>query len=448
MSHGNIGEEATDTTSRALNPPTLIHHRPGRVTLKVLKGPGAGRQLTVDRMRIVVGRSRSADVVIDHPSVSGAHFELRLEPQGVELRDLQSTNGTWLGPTRVFHAAVGLDTAITLGECQVALSGVDDIEVRISTSDRLGEMYGRSVTMRELFALLAKLAKTPLDVLITGESGTGKDLAARALHECSSRALGPFTVLDCGAQGRTLIEGILFGYRRGSFTGAEEDRPGLIESAHGGTLFIDEVGEIPLDLQVKLLRALDRREVTRIGDTHPRKVDFRVIAATNRNLVRMVADGRFREDLFFRLSKAPVEMPALRARGSDVVELAERFLEEVGQARGMVLRLSEQTKRDLVSHPWRGNVRELRNYVERHGYLTEGHEVELKLTPELEDASAVPERLLTLPYQKAHEELDRAYIGKVLIETNGNVSMAAKRLGMDRGTLRAKLRILGLRSDE
>jgi transcriptional regulator with PAS, ATPase and Fis domain len=446
--HPSITEDTTAATRRTLEAPTLPHHRPGRVTLRVLKGPGAGQHMTVDRTRVVVGRSRTADIIIDHPSVSGAHFELRLESGGIELRDLQSTNGTWLGPARVYHAAVALDTAITLGECQVVLASVDDVEVRVSTSDRLGEMYGRSEVMREMFALLAKLAHTPLDVLITGETGTGKELAARAIHQCSSRSPGPWTVLDCSTQGRTLIEAVLFGYRRGAFTGADADRPGLIEAAHKGTLFIDEVGELPLELQVKLLRALDRREVTRIGETQPRRVDIRVVAATNRNLVRMVADGQFREDLFFRLSKAQVELPPLRTRDRDAVELAERFLDDVAQARGIELHLSEKTKRELLSHRWPGNVRELKNYVERDGHLADGPEVVLKLTPAVGDASGGMERLLSLSYQQAHEELDRAYLGKVLTETGGNLSLAAKRLGIDRGTLRTKLKVLGLRADE
>jgi transcriptional regulator with PAS, ATPase and Fis domain len=444
----SLSKDQTATTYRTPDSPTLPHHRPGRITLEVLKGPGVGQQMTVERTRVVVGRSRTADIVIDHPSVSGVHFELRLESGRIELRDMQSTNGTWLGPTRVYHAAIGPDAAITVGECQVALTRVDDVEVRVSASDRLGEMYGRSEIMRETFAMLTKLAHTPLDVLITGETGTGKELAARALHQCSSRSTGPWTVLDCSTQGQTLIEAVLFGYRRGAFTGADADRPGLIEAAHRGTLFIDEVGELPPELQVKLLRALDRREVTRIGETQPRKVDIRVVAATNRNLARMVADGQFREDLFFRLSKAPVELPPLRLRGRDVVELAERFLAEVAQARGVELRLSDKTRRELLKHRWPGNVRELKNYVERDGYLAEGAEVVLKLTPAVGGSGGGLERLLSLDYQQAHDELDRAYLGKVITETAGNLSMAAKRLGIDRGTLRAKLKALGLRADD
>lgn len=446
--HTSTTDDATATTRRALELATLPHHRPGRITLRVLKGPGAGQQMTVDRTRVVVGRSRTADIVIDHPSVSGAHFELRLEAGRIDLRDMQSTNGTWLGPARVYHAAIGLDTAITVGECQVALARVDDVEVQVSTNARLCEMYGRSEAMRETFAHLAKLASTPLDVLITGETGTGKELAARAIHQCSSRATGPWTVLDCSTQGRTLIEAVLFGYRRGAFTGADADRPGLIEAANKGTLFIDEVGELPLELQVKLLRALDRREVTRIGETQPRRVDIRVVAATNRNLVRMVADGQFREDLFFRLSKAQVELPPLRTRGDDVVELAERFLDEVAQARGVELHLSEKTKRELLSYRWPGNVRELKNHVERDGYLADGAEVEIELTPAVGGASGGMEWLLSLPYPRAREELDRAYFGMVLAETGGNLSLAAKRLGIDRGTLRTRLKVLGLRADE
>ena len=237
--------------------------------------------------------------------------------------------------------------------------------------DRLGEMFGRSPAMREIFARSVKLARTPLDVLVTGETGTGKDLAARALHAASSRAKGPWVVLDCGTQGRALIEAVLFGYRRGAFTGADSDRAGFVEAAHGGTLFIDEVGELPLDLQVRLLRVLDRREVTRIGETHQRTVDIRVVAATNRDLVQMVAEGKFREDLFFRLAKARVELPPLREREDDAVFLAERFLEQIAQERGVELRLSDEARAQVASYRWPGNVRELFHAIEREAYMAD-----------------------------------------------------------------------------
>ena len=426
------------------NTPPLTWRRPGRISLTVIKGPGVGQRLTVDRTRVVIGRSRTADVVISHPSVSGAHFELRLQDEGIELRDLESTNGTWLGSSRVHHATVWPRTTIRAGECQIALSSVEDVEVPVSAENQLGEMYGRSPVMRELFASLSKLAATPLDVLVTGETGTGKELAAQALHQYSSRVHGPWVVLDCGTQGPTLIEAVLFGYRRGAFTGAEADRPGLIETAHGGTLFIDEVGELPLDLQVKLLRALDKREVTRIGETQPRKVDIRVVAATHRNLVEMVAKGAFREDLLFRLSQAQVEMPPLRSRSDDVVFLAERFLEGVARAQGTERRLSEESKRELLLHRWRGNVRELKNIVERDGYLADGPEVSIRLVPTVVTADSGLERLCGLRYQEMRDEVDRVYLARAMADADGKIAVAAKRIGVDRGTLRSRLKELGL----
>lgn len=439
-------DDAITATTHRSWAPRLTRRRPGKVTLNIIQGPGAGTEVEVDdTQRVVVGRSRTANVVLDHPSISGVHFELRLEANGVELRDLRSTNGTWLGHTRVYHAAVGPGTTITAGECQIGLSSVDDIEVPLYADDRLGEMIGRSDVMREIFARLVKLAGTPLDVLVTGQTGTGKDLAARALHAASDRAQGPWIVLDCGAQGRSLIEATLFGYKRGSFTGAETDRAGFIEAAHGGTLFIDEIGELPLDLQVRLLRALDRREVTRIGETRPRKADIRVVAATNRDLLRMVSEGKFREDLFFRLAKAHVEMPPLRTRGDDVVLLAEYFLGRVALARGVELRLSEAAREELRSHHWRGNVRELHNTIEREGYLTEKTEVDVHIIP-TEETSPGIESFFSLSYDDAHDALDRIYLRNVLEQTNGKLMPAAKMIGIDRGTLRSRLQELGMYS--
>jgi len=441
-------DDPTTLTHRGWVPPDLSSRRLGRVTLQVLEGPGVSHKIILgNTRRIVVGRSRTADVVIDHPSVSGAHFELRLEANGIELRDLKSTNGTWLGRTRVYHAAAGPGTVITAGECQLSLTAVDDIEVPVFADNRLGEMFGESETMRETFARLVKLAKTPLDVLVTGETGTGKELAARAIHAASDRAKGPWVILDCGTQGRSLIEAVLFGYRRGAFTGADEDRPGLIEAAHGGTLFIDELGELPFDLQVRLLRALDRREVTRIGETKPRKVDIRVVAATNRDLVRMVADGEFREDLFFRIAKSRVEMPPLRIREEDALLLAERFLEKVAKQRGLELRFSDEARETLGSYRWPGNVRELCSCVEREGFMADHSVVDVHITPSANTGDGI-EYLCSLPYQEAHDALDRAYISKVMKTTNGKILPAAELIGIDRGTLRSRLQELGLYSTE
>jgi DNA-binding NtrC family response regulator len=291
--------------------------------------------------------------------------------------------------------------------------------------------------MRQVYALLERGAEADVTVLVEGETGTGKELAARAVHEHSDRSSNPFQIVDCGAVSPTLIEAELFGHVRGSFTGADRDRPGAFELANQGTLFFDEIGELPLALQPKLLRALETREVRRIGGTTRIPVDVRFVAATNRNLADEVKRGRFREDLFYRLNVFRVVMPPLREHREDIPLLVKHFLEPLSDSP-----LSDDLLERMSQLDWPGNVRELRNAVERAVVLARGEKS--ARTPAGPGATAAGDEDGALPlevdasrpFKEVKAEVvarfERAYLDKVLERTRGNISAAAREAGIDR----------------
>jgi len=297
-------------------------------------------------------------------------------------------------------------------------------------------MLGHSKPMRELVALVERLAPSNATVLVSGESGVGKEGVARALHQLSPRSMGPFIDVNAGSIPPTLIEAELFGARKGAYTGADASRDGVFQAAHNGTLFLDEVGELPLESQAKLLRVLETHEVKMVGDTKARRVDVRVVAATNRDLEAEVRAGRFRRDLFFRLSVLPLTVPPLRQRMEDLPLLAESFLQRFATEGGRPKRLSAGGLKRLLAHSWSGNVRELRNVLERAALLAQGDDI----GPEdlyLDSSSSRP--LPSGPFMQAKravvEAFEKDYVSRVLEEQAGNVSQAAKTAGMDRKNL-------------
>jgi DNA-binding NtrC family response regulator len=332
-------------------------------------------------------------------------------------------------------------------------AGVNAEEIT-SRQERAG-LTGRSPAMIELYKEIARVAPSRSTVLIVGESGTGKELVARSIHKHSPRAARPFVPVNCGAFTETLLESELFGYVRGAFTGAASDRKGLWEEAEGGTLFLDEVGETSAAMQVKLLRALQDGEIRRVGSTRPVMTDARVVAATNRDLEREVKAGRFREDLFYRLSVVTLRVPPLRERRSDIPLLAERFLraasENAGRAR---LRLSEGALNRLVAYDWPGNVRELESAVEYAALHARGAEVAAEdLPPKLQTAEvrqAASRSPLAALYEDlpSLDELERRYLQHVLEATGGNRTRTAEILGIDRRTLYRMAERFQLKLDE
>jgi two-component system response regulator AtoC len=328
-------------------------------------------------------------------------------------------------------------------------------------------LIGHSSAMRQIFEIVAKVAESPSTILITGESGTGKELIARELHQGSSRRDKPLIKVNCAAIPKDLVESELFGYERGAFTGAVGSKPGRFELADGGTLFLDEIGEIPVEMQVKLLRALQESEFERVGGIKTLHVDVRLIAATNRDLQALIADGRFREDLFYRLAVVPISLPPLRDRREDIPLLVHHFIGKYDQRLGKrVERVDEEAMQMLLSYSWPGNIRELENLMERSVLFADGPII---LGSSLPDALRERSSGATVPIaavgplgaiaapsgasmkeivRHAQAELEKELISRALEETGGNVTRAAKRLQISRKSLQVKMKDLGLRGDE
>jgi len=313
-------------------------------------------------------------------------------------------------------------------------------------------MVGDSPAMKRVFVEVRKVAQYKTNVLITGESGTGKELVARAIHALSPRALGPFVAINCGAIPPSLLESELFGHRRGAFTDAVRDKRGMFEEADGGTLFLDEIGELPLELQVKLLRALQEGEIRPIGDNRPTPIDVRVVAATVRHLEAMVQQGRFREDLYYRLNVVPLALPELRRRKEDIPALVDHFVAVYGRKHGPAGMAVEEVSKDalerLVSYDWPGNIRELENTIERAMVLCESNVItadllEAKIRPSAQTgALALGDDDLSI--KKATRQVERRLIEKALEATGGNRTNAAKLLEISHRALLYKIKEYGL----
>ncbi len=369
--------------------------------------------------------------------MSGLHVELSHDDAGVRVRDLGSRNGTFIDGVRVADAWLTTQCKLRLGATEVLFSPAHgSIEVAASPTESFGPLKGSSVLMRELFAQLENYARTESTVLINGETGVGKELVAEAIALASPRKDGPLVVVDCGALAPTLVESELFGHEKGAFTGAGASREGVFERAKGGTVFLDEIGELSLELQPRLLRVLERREVQRLGGKAPIPVEVRILAATHRSLEEEVNKGRFRADLFYRLSVLRVEVPPLRARKEYIAPLISHF-------GGPGFQPSEAMIKRLVAHDWPGNVRELRNAVERLKANAEPLVNSAQLT-----STAQPVVSLTEPFLVQKERLvlafERQYAEALLKECAGNLAEAARRAGVSRMAVVKMLARLGL----
>jgi transcriptional regulator with GAF, ATPase, and Fis domain len=398
--------------------------------------------------RTTVGSAPGAQVRIADREVSRLHAELEPTDRGTWVRDLGSRNGTFVDALQVAAALLPDGAHIRVGGTDVVLRyPAEASPIELWPHDRFGGLIGASTPMRELFAQMSRVANADAPVLILGETGTGKELVARAIHDASARASGPFVIVDCAALASSLIEGELFGHARGAFTGAVTARAGSFEAAHGGTIFLDEIGELPLALQPKLLRALESRTIKRLGESDHRPVDARLVAATHRDLRRMVNAGAFREDLYFRVAVLPLVLPPLRARKGDIALLFRHFL----AGRQPVEPVSE---RELAEMPWLGNVRELRNFVERACAIGAKDELQSSRAtgeaPAGAPAAAEASSPVTFdqPFKEFRERWidqgEREYLQRLLDRHGRNVPAAAEAAGLDRTYVYRLIRKHGL----
>ena len=406
-------------------------------------------QVAIGGRPLIVGAHRSCDLILEDPQVSRQHAELVVTGEGIKVRDLGSTNGTFWQESRVAEVIVPAGAAIRIGTTLIKFATDEVPLLPPSERHRFGGLVGQSVAMRELFAVLELASPTDATILIEGESGTGKELAARAIHDHSPRARVPLVVLDCSAVSEQLVESHLFGHVRGAFTGAASDRRGAFVEANGGTLFVDEIGELSLPAQAKLLRALEAQTVQPVGADRPVKVDTRVIAATHRDLANMVERKQFRFDLFYRLAVVHASIPPLRERSEDIPVLVDYFHEGRGRAAGPIGGANLDL---LMRHSWPGNVRELRNALERAWALSqpEAGFADLRLALATGAMSHSPAEIVdtSLPFKEAKEswieKFERRYLTAVFAAHDRNITHAADHAGINRRHFRTLLRKHGI----
>jgi len=414
--------------------------------VEVLAGPDAGLSRVAQGDRLTVGTAEGNDLVLTDPTASRFHVELVRGPLGIEVLDHGSTNGTVIGGARIRHGWVGAGAVLALGRTQLRVSDADTVVLEVLEGDRLCELRGTSSVMRRLMARIASVGESDVPVLIVGETGTGKELIARALHELSARAGGPFVTVDCGALAPQLIASELFGHAKGAYTGAEGARAGAFARAHGGTLFLDEIGELPLTLQPTLLGALERKRFRPVGAEQEVTSDLRVVAATNRDLREEVNSGSFRLDLYYRLAVVSLLSPPLRDRPEDVPLLLEHFLAEAGHDGPVETIFPPDQLEALQRHRWPGNVRELRNLVE--ATLAIGEVPALDGAGPGGAAGAGGAGLEGLAYGEARarvlRDFETQYLTALLARTGGNVSRAAREARMNRSYLIELLRKLDI----
>jgi DNA-binding NtrC family response regulator len=410
-------------------------------TLRV-RGQRGGGELLIGVGPRVVGRSPGCDLVVDDPMVSAAHVELVATDAGVRLRDLGSRNGTLLGGHRVALAYLTAAATFTCGDTSLVFTPTKPEEVPLSRKSSFGRLVGSSPPMRRLFEHLRVLSKTELTVLILGETGTGKELVARAIHEASPRRDRPFVVVDCGAIPASLAESTLFGHERGAFTGAVTNRVSPFVEAQGGTLFLDELGELPLELQPKLLRVLAEKRVRSIGGKTDSVVDVRVVCATRRDVLAEVSSETFRSDLYFRIAQAKLELPPLRDRRDDIAAIAERMFEEL-EAPDAFARLTPDSLDRAARYDWPGNVRELRNVIslslayDTGGPIDLGPHLASRHSPASTGGASLADHQT---FAEARLDLERRYFMHLHAECGGNVSEMARRAEVDRKTVRECIR--------
>ncbi|MEI7901467.1 MAG: sigma 54-interacting transcriptional regulator [bacterium] len=431
-----------------------------RTKLLVISGPLQGREFVVNRDTFTLGSSRHNDLLIADSTVSKRHCEIVVDQNGYLIRDLDSTNGTLVQGVRVSSAHLAPGSEIQLGKTRIVFCPLQEAnDIPLSHNEAFGAMMGRSVPMRRIFYLAETYSPADVTIMITGETGTGKEILAEEIHNHPPRHNQPFIVIDCAAISKELIGSELFGHVKGAFTGASADRQGAFELADGGTVLLDEIGDLSPDLQPKLLRVLEKREIRRVGCNKIRKINVRIISATNRNLANEVNESRFREDLYYRLSVVHLELPPLRRRREDLPLLVKRFLTDLHGADAVAqLADFDRTMEVLKRHEWPGNVRELRNLIEL-AFYSERRPVDLSAFLSLGNLRTgrkhnEPEVACSAdrPFKDAKndliEEFEKTYLNELLTRNKQNISRSAREAGIERAYLQRLVRKHGIRDRE
>ena len=429
--------------------------KPRSCQILVVDGPDVGRAVSLGsseaaggEREVRIGTGEDCDLVLSDDRVSRHHLGVRESAGRFLVRDLGSKNGTRYEGSLVTEVRVGPGATFKIGRSFLRIQPrPQPLEVTPSQARRFGDLVAESLAMREIFAVLELAAGSDVTVLLEGETGTGKELAARAVHERSARRGGPFVAIDCGALPETLLESELFGHLRGAFTGAAQTRAGAFQRAHGGTIFLDELGSIPQAVQARLLRVLEERVVRPVGADQEKRVDVRVLAASPIDLATRVAEGGFRPDLFYRLSVVRVILPPLRARREDLPVLVTEMMRRRGLSAGRVLGPNLDR---LSAHTWPGNLRELRNVLDRAIALSPGArsftDLRVQITPQAADEALTVRTDLPFAEAKAAvlQTFELRYLRDVMQRCEGNISATARESGLDRKHLRTLLRRYGL----
>ncbi len=420
--------------------------------VEVINGPDAGKLHTAQADTITIGSGQGNDLVLTDGTVSRYHLEVQRIDQKILVQDHGSTNGTKLGAIGLDRGTVPPGSVLELGRTSLRIDDGETVEFEVLGEDRLGRVRGRSPSMRRLMATAKRAARTDASMLLLGETGTGKEVMAHAIHEASLRARMPFETVDCGSLMPTLVASELFGHEKGAFTGADRQHVGAFERANGGTLFLDEIGELPMPLQANLLGALERRSFRRVGGHKSISVDVRVLCATHRDLRAEVNKGNFREDLYYRIAVLLLRIPPLRERADDIPLLVEHFLSDEGYAGDVASVIPKAVMQQLQRHHWPGNVRELRNFVEAALAMGEAPPIEAQAgaaQAQGEGPRVQVSDLEELDYKDARDEVMREfqikYLTALMKRCRGNVAMAARQANMDRTYLMQLLKRLGLR---
>ena len=440
-----IGDQSTQRHRATAEPISALR-------LEVVEGPDAGQTFDASSATVTVGSAPGNDLVLSDGTVSRHHLELTVSEGRILVVDHDSTNHTSVGAVQISRATVRPGTVLSLGRTRLRVTDGQPINVAMYDRDELHGLKGRSLAMRRLMAQISQVARSDSSVLLLGETGTGKERIAEAIHKASARAHRSMEIVDCGALMPTLIASELFGHEKGAFTGANHQHKGAFERAHGGTLFLDELGELPANLQVRLLGALERRSFKRVGGTKAIDVDVRVISATHRDLRKWVNNGEFRQDLYYRVAVARLNIPPLRDRPEDIPLLIEHFLQSMGEDVPASSVVPDGVMAALMKHHWPGNVRELRNFVESALAFGEAPSLESTDVTDAKSAgvgSGLAPELLEGPYKEARDavlqEFQMTYFSRLLERAEHNVSRAATLARMNRPHLIQLLKRYGLR---